>query len=265
MKDERKLAIGIFDSGMGGISVLAETIKFMPEERYIYYGDSGNAPYGVKAPEEVNNLSKNICEFLIDRGVKAIVVACNTATSAAIKDLRNTYDIPIIGMEPALKPAVEKKPEGKIVVMATSMTLKEKKFSRLMDKYGQEADIVKLPCPKLVELVEEGILEGERMEETIRECFKDIDKDEISSVVLGCTHYIFLKDSIRNVLGDKIDIIDGNQGTARHLKNILEKKGLLNKEKGEGVDLELYNSKRNPEIIDLSRKLLEFCLNKLNF
>jgi glutamate racemase len=250
---------------MGGISVLAETIKFMPEERYIYYGDSGNAPYGVKAPEEVNNLSKNICEFLIDRGVKAIVVACNTATSAAIKDLRNTYDIPIIGMEPALKPAVEKKPEGKIVVMATSMTLKEKKFSRLMDKYGQEADIVKLPCPKLVELVEEGILEGERMEETIRECFKDIDKDEISSVVLGCTHYIFLKDSIRNVLGDKIDIIDGNQGTARHLKNILEKKGLLNKEKGEGVDLELYNSKRNPEIIDLSRKLLEFCLNKLNF
>jgi glutamate racemase len=237
----------------------------MPEERYIYYGDSGNAPYGVKAPEEVNNLSKNICEFLIDRGVKAIVVACNTATSAAIKDLRNTYDIPIIGMEPALKPAVEKKPEGKIVVMATSMTLKEKKFSRLMDKYGQEADIVKLPCPKLVELVEEGILEGERMEETIRECFKDIDKDEISSVVLGCTHYIFLKDSIRNVLGDKIDIIDGNQGTARHLKNILEKKGLLNKEKGEGVDLELYNSKRNPEIIDLSRKLLEFCLNKLNF
>jgi glutamate racemase len=265
MKDERKLAIGIFDSGMGGISVLAETIKFMPEERYIYYGDSGNAPYGVKAPEEVNNLSKNICDFLIDRGVKAIVVACNTATSAAIKDLRNTYDIPIIGMEPALKPAVEKKPEGKIVVMATSMTLKEKKFSRLMDKYGQEADIVKLPCPKLVELVEEGILEGERMEETIRECFKDIDKDEISSVVLGCTHYIFLKDSIRNVLGDKIDIIDGNQGTARHLKNILEKKGLLNKEKGEGVDLELYNSKRNPEIIDLSRKLLEFCLNKLNF
>ncbi|WIF95906.1 glutamate racemase [Caminicella sporogenes] len=263
--DNKKLAIGVFDSGMGGISVLAELIKMMPNEKYIYYGDSKNAPYGVKTPSQVIEFSKNICEFFIDKGVKAIVIACNTATSAAVKQLREIYDIPIIGMEPALKPAVEMNLDGKIVVMATEMTLKEKKFNELMKKYGQKSDIIKLPCPKLVELVESGIVDGVEVEKAVRECFYGIDINEISSIVLGCTHYIYLRESIRNVVGDRVYIIDGNEGTARHLKNILKSKDLLNDEEKREVYFDIYNSKNDRSIIELSKKLLKFSLEKLNY
>ncbi|WP_432662136.1 glutamate racemase [Wukongibacter baidiensis] len=265
MVDNKNLAIGIFDSGMGGISVLAQAIKLMPNEKYIYYGDSENAPYGIKSPEEVKELCIDICDFFIEMGVKAIVVACNTATSAAINDLRGRYDIPIIGMEPALKPATTLESKGKIVVMATDMTLKEKKFSALMNKYGKEKDIVRLPCPKLVELIESGIMEGETIKDSIKECFDGISIDQVSSIVLGCTHYIFLKDSIREFVGAKVQIIDGNEGTARHLKNVLEKKKLLNNIDEEEVQLNIYNSKEDKEIIELSKKLLTFSLEKLEF
>jgi len=259
----KKMAIGIFDSGMGGISVLAQAIKLMPTEKYIYYGDSLNAPYGEKSPKEVKRLSKNICDYLVGQGVKAIVVACNTATSAAIKELRATYDIPIIGMEPALKPAVEKFPKGTIVVMATNMTLKEKKFSNLMDRYGKNAKIIKLPCPILVELVERGKFLGEEVEEAIRNCFDGIDIETIDSVVLGCTHYIYLKDSIRKILGSKVEIIDGNEGTVKHLYDILQNSDALNDLDNEEAKIEIYNSRQDHDIISLSKALLEYSLGKL--
>ncbi len=265
MINDRNLPIGIFDSGMGGISVLAEVIKLMPKERYIYYGDSENAPYGIKSAEEVKKLCTNICDFLIDKGVKAIVVACNTATSVAINDLRKEYDIPIIGMEPALKPAATLGLDGKIVVMATDMTLKEKKLRELMDRYGKHKEIIKQPCPKLVNLVESGIMKGKDVEIIIEECFNGIKVDEISSIVLGCTHYVFLKDQIRAFVGDKVPIIDGNEGTARHLKSILEHRDLLKSTKEEEVLLDVYNSKREEKIIELSKNLLIFSLEKLGF
>ncbi|SKC92100.1 glutamate racemase [Maledivibacter halophilus] len=265
MNNDKNLAIGIFDSGMGGISVLAQLIKLMPNERYIYYGDSKNAPYGVKTPEEVRKLSIEICDLLIEKGVKAIIVACNTATSAAIEELREKYDIPIIGMEPALKPATTINRNGKIVVMATEMTLKEKKFSALMDRYGKERDIIKLPCPKLVELIEAGIIEGKDIEDSIKECFKGINMNEITSIVLGCTHYIFLKDYIKNFVGDKVYIIDGNIGTANHLNNILKERDLIKSVKEREVLIDIYNSKENQGMIDLSKKLLTFSLEKLKF
>lgn len=265
MINDKNLAIGIFDSGMGGISVLAQIIKLMPNERYIYYGDSYNAPYGTKSTDEVKELCINICDFFIDKGVKAIVIACNTATSAAVNYLRKKYNIPIIGMEPALKPAVEIDSDDKIVVMATDMTLKEKKFSSLMDKYGKEKDIIKLPCPKLVELIESGIMEGKIVEDSIMECFNGVEIDEVSSIVLGCTHYIFLKESISRFGGDKVKIIDGNEGTAKHLKNVLEDRKLLKSIKNDEILLDIYNSKKEKEIIDLSKQLLKFSLEKLNF
>jgi glutamate racemase len=264
MNDEN-LAIGIFDSGMGGISVLADIINLLPNEKYIYYGDSNNAPYGIKTPEEVKKLCIEICDFLIYKGVKAIVVACNTATSAAIKELRKRYSIPIIGMEPALKPATSIQSDGKIVVMATNMTLKEKKFKGLMDKYGKARDIIKLPCPKLVELIEDGITEGQEVEDSIRQCFNGIDINEVSSIVLGCTHYIFLKDYIRKFTGNNIKIIDGNEGTARHLRNVLKQKKLLKNTIEKEILLDIYNSKNDEEIINLSKKLLTFSLEKLEF
>ena len=134
--------IGFFDSGVGGLSVMKKAMIYMPEENYIYLGDSGNAPYGVKDIPEIKKLTLNNVEFLIEKGVKAVVVACNTATSVAIEELRNKYkDIPIIGIEPALKPAVEMGKDGRIVIMATNATLKEKKFNKLMNKYSSGKDI----------------------------------------------------------------------------------------------------------------------------
>ena len=146
--------IGVLDSGLGGISVLRELVRLMPEEDYLYFGDSKNAPYGTKTAEEVLRLTRNTVSFLLEQGAKAIVVACNTATSVAIRELRQEYpSIPMIGIEPALKPAVEAKAHSTVLVMATPMTLKKEKFSDLMHRYESDAKIIKVPCPGLVELI----------------------------------------------------------------------------------------------------------------
>lgn len=251
-----KNPIGFFDSGIGGLTVMREAVKLMPNENYIYFGDSKNAPYGTKTVNEVKELSFRATEFLLSKGAKAIVVACNTATSAAIEDLRNQYaDIPIIGIEPALKPAVKKYGQGKVVIMATPMTLAEKKFSSLLDKYKGEAEIIPLPCAGLVEFIERGILDGIELEQFLKEKFSLCEVGTISSVVLGCTHYPFVKDAISKVLGNKVIIIDGSEGTARELKRRLEDEGLLNTKLSEGW-IEIYNSANTQELIDLSYKLL---------
>lgn len=254
--DKKSLSIGFFDSGVGGISVLREAMKLMPNENYIYFGDSKNAPYGVKTVEEVQELSFKAVDFLLSKGVKAVVVACNTATSAAIEELRSFYkDIPIIGIEPALKPAVELNREGAVVIMATPMTLAEKKFNALQEKYKSQAQIAPLPCGGLVELIETGNIEGGVVEEYLRKKFKEVNSDKIGAVVLGCTHYPFVRDSIINVLGQDIPVIDGSDGTSRHLKSILEDNAMLNSAEKQGK-VEIYNSLENAAIIDLSYKLL---------
>ncbi|MCT4509666.1 MAG: glutamate racemase [Tepidibacter sp.] len=251
----RNRPIGIFDSGMGGISVLRETKKLMPNEDYIYYGDSQNIPYGKKTKEELEKICLDIGDYFIDRGVKSIVIACNTATSAVVDKFRNSYNIPIIGIEPALKPAVEVYKSGKIVVLATEVTLKENKFNSLMDKYKNKAEIIKVPAPKLVTVVENGITEGNQVEESIKELFEDINMNEISSIVLGCTHYIFLKDAIKKVLGNRVKLIDGGFGTAQNLKNILSRRDLLSDKVIDG-GVEIVNSSEDESKIELSYKLL---------
>ena len=170
--------IGFFDSGVGGLSVLREAISIMPNENYIYFGDSQNAPYGTKDLQEVKQLTFKAAEFLRAKKVKAIVVACNTATSAAIEELRIKYtDIPIIGIEPALKPAVKLHRKGSVIIMATPMTLREKKFKELMLKFKDECDIVSMPCAGLVEFVENGILKGDDIESYLRDKFKRYKKE----------------------------------------------------------------------------------------
>ncbi len=174
--DITKMPIGFFDSGVGGLSVLREAIKVLPNEDFIYFGDSKNAPYGTKTVDEVKKLTFNAVEFLLKHNVKAVVIACNTATSAAIEDLRNSYkNIPIIGIEPALKPAVELNRKGKIVVMATPMTLAEKKFNDLMAKYKDASEMVSLPCPGLVEYVEKGIVKGRELNNYLQKKLSIID------------------------------------------------------------------------------------------
>jgi len=222
--------IGVFDSGIGGISVLGELIKKLPDENYIYLADSANAPYGTKDRDCVRTISVNIAKGLINKGIKALVVACNTATSVAINQIRQSVDIPVIGMEPALKPAVEAAIEtgnkGYIVVMATPLTLKEDKFNSLYQKFNTEASILPLPCPGLVELIESEA-SPEKLCQHLAELFLNIPSSEVSSVVLGCTHYCFVRTEIARTLGDSVTIFDGNEGTVRHLQNTLVSNGIL--------------------------------------
>ncbi|WP_238883701.1 glutamate racemase [Clostridium sp. YIM B02551] len=246
--------IGFFDSGVGGLSVLKKAIEYMPEENYIYLGDSANAPYGVKSIEEIKRLTLENVEFLLGKGVKAIVVACNTATSVAIEELRVKYtNIPIIGIEPALKPAVELQQSGRIVIMATNATLKEKKFKNLMNEYSFGKDIYPLPCPGLVEFVENGILNGERLEQFLKKILEEASKEEMASIVLGCTHYPFVKETIQKVVGEKVTILDGSLGTVKELKRKLIRNEIKQIESEKGY-VKIYNTLE--EKIKLSHTLI---------
>ncbi|MGK0465265.1 glutamate racemase [Clostridium sp.] len=254
--DNKVKPIGFFDSGVGGISVLNESLIVLPNEDFVYFGDSINAPYGTKDVNEVKKLTFNAVDFLLDKGVKAIVIACNTATSAAIDALRINYkDIPIIGIEPALKPAVKISRGKSIIIMATPMTLAEKKFSNLMQKYNKEVDIISLPCAGLVELIENGIVEGDQINSYLKEKLKEYMHLDIASIVLGCTHYPFIKNELIKVVGEKTVIIDGSVGTVNQLKRQLTKNNLLNEKRTKGI-VSIYSSSINNNIIDLSYKLL---------
>lgn len=249
-------SIGIFDSGMGGISVLGEAVRQLPTESFIYFGDSANAPYGTRDKEDITRLSVDICDFMISRGVKTIIIACNTATSAAVQELRKRYSIPIIGMEPALKPAVMENKNRRVAVLATEVTLKEEKFNNLMQLYINCSDIVKIPAPELVQLVESGELDGSHAEEVISRLLSPVMGDELSAVVLGCTHFIFLKPVLQRVLGSSVRIYDGNAGTVKNLQNILVYHGLYNKS-NETPQIEIINSD-SPEMLKQSYRLLEY-------
>ncbi|EJO5347498.1 glutamate racemase [Clostridium botulinum] len=247
--------IGFFDSGVGGISVLKQAVKLLPNEDFLYYGDSKNAPYGTKKVEEVKKLTFNVVDFLMEKGIKALVVACNTATSVTVNQLRKNYNIPIIGIEPALKPAVELNRNGKIIIMATPMTLSEKKFSNLMALYGETEEIEPLPCPGLVEFIEEGMVSGHEVYNYLKDKFKKYNNEKISAIVLGCTHYPFIKETLRAVVDNKVSIIDGSLGTAKELKRQLKDRNMLRKEMRQG-GITIFNSRDNKDIIDLSYKLL---------
>ena len=226
--DEMQRPIGVFDSGVGGISVLRELVALMPNENFIFYGDSKNAPYGTKTLEEVRKLTLADAEYLRSRNVKALVVACNTATSAAIHILREKYqkEIPVIGIEPALKPAVSVKENSRVLVMATPMTLREKKFHNLMQKFQDQAEIISLPCPGLVEFVERGELSGEALEHFLKNLFAPYQERKVDAVVLGCTHYPLVRKTIQKVLGSGVAVFDGGAGTARETLHKLKEYSL---------------------------------------
>ena len=254
--DNKNRPIGFFDSGVGGLSVLKEALKVMPNEDYIYFGDSKNAPYGMKSAKEVRDLTFKAVEFLLNKGVKGIAIACNTATSAAVAELRTVYpDLPLVGIEPALKPAVELNNEGDILIMATAMTLKEEKFKRLMERYKERASIIPVPCPGLVEFIEEGKFQGEEIEGYLLNKINTYKNGKIAAIVLGCTHYPFIKETLIEIVGEGVDIIDGGLGTAKELRRRLSESELLTDSNDKGI-IEIINSSNKKELIDLSYNLL---------
>lgn len=241
--------IGVFDSGVGGISVLQALVQELPHENFVYFGDSAHAPYGEKKPEEVVDLSSNIVEMLLDAGCKAIVIACNTATSAAGEYVRREHPhIPIIGVEPALKPAVLANPDGNVLVMATPMTVRLEKFQRLMEEWGTLARVMTVPCEGLAGRIEEGHLDAPDLTKLIDDLV-GVYAHKIDAVVLGCTHYPFVLDRIRLVLGD-VPFYDGGTGTARQLRRRLGACGLLSHADAPGL-VRFTSSKDTPEEIEL--------------
>lgn len=249
--------IGFFDSGVGGLSVLREAIHLLPQEDYIYFGDSVNAPYGMRTAEEVQELTLKAINFLQKKNVKAIVIACNTATAMAIDNIRanKADDLIIVGIEPSVKPAAELVRKGKILVMATSGTLASEKFASLVKKHAYVVEVMPLACPGLVELIEMGEVQGERIETFLHKLFKDVDLSGVGSIVLGCTHYPFVKSTIRKIIGNKIPILDGSHGTVNHLKYLLSEENLLRAEQHRG-EITILNSLPKQQIFDLCFKLL---------
>lgn len=243
--------IAVFDSGVGGISVLRELVQVMPGENYLYFGDSANAPYGTKTPEQVRQLTLNTAESLFDRGIKALVIACNTATAAAIDDLREKYPNRIItGIEPAIKPAVKRFPTGRIGIMATPVTLKENKLARQLACFP-DANLIPIPAPGLVELIESGRADTPETVALLQALLKN-HIGKLDALVLGCTHYPFAANAIRQVMGD-IPLFDGGYGTARQTQKRLQEAGLLLN--GEG-SVQMENSLGCSQILKLSMELM---------
>lgn len=245
--------IGVFDSGLGGLSVLRELWREMPNEQFLFFGDSAHAPYGTKTAEEVRELSCRVAAQLVERGVKALVVACNTATSAAIETLRAAYpDLPVIGVEPALKPAVSHC--RRVLVMATPMTLRQQRFHHLLEQYGEGTQVLPLPCPGLVELIERGQLDSPELMSFLADLLAPYRREPVDAVVLGCTHYPFVRAQIAATLGYPVEIFDGGAGTAHQTKRRLLESGLAAPEDAVG-SVTIENSRPDEAILALSWKL----------
>ena len=246
--------IAVFDSGLGGISVLRHLLRLMPGERYLYFGDSANAPYGSRPTAEVRDLTLAAAEKLLaEKPLKALVLACNTATAAAVKDLRAKYpDLIVIGIEPALKVAADHYPGGRIGVMATEVTLREEKFDTLLHRFHENCSIAKIPMPGLVQLVEAGKTDSPEMEALLQSLLAPYI-GKLDAVVLGCTHYPLAAKAISKILGETVVLLDGGEGTARETRRRLLKDGLLEEGRGELI---VENSGADPDLIPRAYELL---------
>lgn len=221
--------IGVFDSGVGGLSVLRKIHQRLPREGLLYVADSAHIPYGDKPMAQVRARAFALTEQLLALGAKALVVACNTATAAAIHELRACWPhLPIIGMEPGLKPALTAPQAGRVGVLATTGTLRSEKFRHLMERYGGQAEVLLQPCPGLVELVELGELEGSASEALLREYLTPLLEAGVTTLVLGCTHYPFLLPVIQRIAGSHLWVIDTGEAVARQVEHKLHSAGLLN-------------------------------------
>ena len=247
--------IAVFDSGVGGVSVLRELVKLMPNENFYYFGDSANAPYGLKTTNQVWNLTVSAARKLFDeQDAKALVVACNTATAAAVHDLRAIWpDRIVIGIEPALKLACDRHPGGTVGIMATDVTLRERKLASLMNRYSRNCTVLRLHSPGIVELVEAGKADSPEAL-ALMEAELGHLRGKLDALVLGCTHYPFMRDAMDKVLGEGVDILDGGEGTARETRRRLKAAGLLSEGPG---SLTVENSSGDPEKIRLTYELLK--------
>lgn len=250
------MKIGIFDSGVGGITVLKEALRQLPSMDYIFYADNLHVPYGTKAKEEVLGYVNEVVEVLIKEGAEAIVIACNTATSIAVNMLREKYKtIPIIGMEPAVKLAIDQTMQGRVLATATPLTLREEKFKCLLDKVDDHERVDALALPELVEFAESYVFDEAILKNYFNDKFKAYDLSKYSAIVLGCTHFVYYKKLLKQMLPEHIEVYDGNEGTVRHLKQVLQEHQLIGTNKVGKIDF-YYSGEKNKH-----REVLEQYLN----
>ncbi len=222
------MRVGVFDSGLGGLTVLNRALDILPEENFLYYADVDHVPYGEKTREQIVDYVDSAVGYMVDEGCKAIVIACNTATSAGVDFLRKKYDfLPIIGIEPAVKPAVLHFSKGKrVLVIATPITVQGEKLKKLIETYDKDNIVDKAALSELVNFAEKGIFDTDIIVPYLHDALKDYNPEDYGVLVLGCTHFNFFKDSFRIVMPDT-EIIDGSTGSAAYLKTRMEEEGLL--------------------------------------
>lgn len=225
--------IGIFDSGVGGLTIYEEIHRLLPNENIIYLADSKNAPYGEKSKEEIIQISVKNTEFLLSQGCKLIVVACNTASTNAVKHLRHTYGVPFIRVQPAIKPAAINSKTKVVGILATKSTLKSELLYETSQRFAQGVEVVEQVGEGLVDLIESGKMHTPEMNSLLKKYISPMLEKNIDHLVLGCTHYPFLTDQIKEIVGDQVEILDSGEAIARQTKVILEQEHLLNSESGE--------------------------------
>jgi len=219
--------IGVFDSGVGGLSVWREVVRLLPHEDTLYFADTAHCPYGFRPATEIQQLSAAVASFLVDQGAKLLVVACNTASAAALEHLRAAFDVPIVGMVPAVKPAARQSHTGQVGVLATGVTLHGELYQEVHQRFAGGVTVRSVACPGLVELVEAGRAESPEAEALLRHCLEPLLAAGIDVLVLGCTHYPFLASAIRRVAGPDLLLLDPSPAVARQAERVLAREGLL--------------------------------------
>lgn len=235
--------IGIFDSGIGGMTLLQQALSSLPNENYIFYADTDHVPYGTKTREQVIGYVDEIISFMLAHECKAVVIACNTATSVAAEAMREKYDIPIIGIEPAVKPAVENSRGKRVMVVATPLTVSEKKLKALVERVDDSHLVDMLALPQLVSFAERGEFDSEAVYQYIKSAFEGYDISKYGELVLGCTHFNYFKDTFQKIFPSGIQMIDGSQGTINQLRRVLQQNGYMENSPSAGK-LNLQNNVR---------------------
>lgn len=220
------MKIGFIDSGIGGLTVLQQAVKAMPGEEFLYYADTDHVPYGIKPKAEVIYYVDAAVSFLEGQGAEAIVIACNTATSVAIEHIRQVYQLPVLGMEPAVKPAIEKNHDKRVLITATPLAIKEEKLHNLLKRIDNNHIADLLPLPGLVELAESGRIDTDEAYVYLTDALSPYCLEKYSAIVLGCTHFNYFKTSFRRIIPAHVELLDGIDGTIRHLMHVLGYKEL---------------------------------------
>ncbi|NLV16434.1 MAG: glutamate racemase [Syntrophomonadaceae bacterium] len=252
MSDNRP--VGLFDSGVGGISVMKELRKILPHEDLIYFADSANCPYGNNPPEFIRERARIISDFLLSQGIKLLVIACNTASVAALSQIRQALVIPVVGIEPAIKPATTLTRNGRVGVLATGVTLAGERFTSLVERFADGIEVYSQACPGLVEMIEAGQIESEDTKELLSAYLEKLLAQEVDTIVLGCTHYPFLRPEVENLAGEKVKVIDTGSAVSQQVARVLAANQLLTSTEDSGQEI-FYTNGTSPEIERVIRQL----------